>query len=203
MNNLSNTARKLDKIFSIVHIVLGALAIACLVLAVLSGAGYVFKWDPESIGTFRTAFELDFIELQVADAYCPDKLLILVQIAITLFVGAFFLYDSRRGVGYIREILHPMIEEKPFDSTASLNLGKLAKLSIRLGILYNIIYLAQQIIAISVYNLPELLISEKISHVATMFKVDLSFLIYWAILTLLSYVFQHGAQLQQLSDETL
>jgi len=36
-----------------------------------------------------------------------------------------------------------------------------------------------------------------------MFKIDLSFLIYWAILMLLSYVFRYGEQLQQLSDETL
>ena len=36
-----------------------------------------------------------------------------------------------------------------------------------------------------------------------MFQVDLPFLIYWAILTLLSFVFSHGEQLQQLDDETL
>jgi len=39
--------------------------------------------------------------------------------------------------------------------------------------------------------------------VTGMFKIDLSFLIYWAILMLLSYVFRYGEQLQQLSDETL
>ena len=33
MNNLSNTARKLDKCFEIAYIVLGALAIACIVAA--------------------------------------------------------------------------------------------------------------------------------------------------------------------------
>ena len=48
-----------------------------------------------------------------------------------------------------------------------------------------------------------LLISEKITHVGGMFQIDLTFLVYWAILMLLSYVFQYGEQLQQLSDETL
>ena len=76
-------------------------------------------------------------------------------------------------------------------------------MSINLGILANIIILADQMITVFVYDLPGLLMSEKITHVTGMFQVDLSFLIYWAIFTLLSFVFRHGEQLQQLDDETL
>ena len=83
------------------------------------------------------------------------------------------------------------------------NLKKLAKLSVVLGILVNIIILAEQIMTVFVYDLPGLLLSEKIIHVGGMFQVDLTFLIYWAILMLLSYVFRYGEGLQQLSDETL
>ena len=54
-----------------------------------------------------------------------------------------------------------------------------------------------------VYDLPGLLLSEKIIHEGGMVQVDLTFLIYWAILMLLSYVFRYGEGLQQLSDETL
>ena len=79
----------------------------------------------------------------------------------------------------------------------------IARLSINLGILANIVILADQIITVFVYDLPGLLISEKITHVEGMFQIDLSFLIYWAIFTLLSYVFSYGEGLQQLSDETL
>ena len=106
-------------------------------------------------------------------------------------------------MGYIREILKPMIEEKPFDSIVSTNLKKLAKLSVVLGILVNIIILSEQIMTVFVYGLPGLLISEKIIHVTGMFKIDLTFIVYWAILMLLSYVFRYGESLQQLSDETL
>ena len=35
------------------------------------------------------------------------------------------------------------------------------------------------------------------------FEIDLSFLLSWGTLMLLSYVFQYGEQLQQLSDETV
>jgi len=203
MNNLSNTAKKLDKVFSIAHIVLGALAIACVVLVALIGIAYVMKWDPEFIGTGYENFDVGFLELTVARQYAPDKWLVLLHAAIILAVTCRLCYDGRRGMGYIREILKPMTEGKPFDSIVSTNLKKLARLSINLGILGNIIILTDQIISVFVYDLPALLVSEKITHVGGMFKIDLTFLIYWAILMLLSYVFRYGQELQQLSDETL
>ena len=143
------------------------------------------------------------LELTVSEGYAPDKWLVLLQAAIILLVSIRLFYDGRRGVGYIREILQPMKEEKPFDSVVSTNLRKLAKLSIYLGVCYNIIILTEQIMNVFVYDLPGLLISEKIIHVGGLFSVDLTFLIYWAILLLLSYVFRYGEGLQQLSDETL
>ncbi len=203
MNNLTNTARKLDKVFEIVHIVFGALAIASIVGVALIAVAYILKLDPEFIGTNYESFDIGFMELEVAPAYAPNKWLVLAQAAFTLLVSCRLFYDSRRGIGYIREILKPMIENKPFDSIVSTNLQKLAKLSIVIGILVNIIILADQIMTVFVFNLPGLLVSEKITHVAGMFKVDLTFIVYWAILMLLSYVFRHGEQLQQLSDETL
>lgn len=203
MNNLSNTAKKLDKVFEIAGIVLGALAIAAIVLVALITVAYLFKLDPDMIGTGYENFDIGFVELKIAEAYAPNKWLVLLQAAITLLVSCRLFYDGRRGVGYIREILRPMKEEKPFASVVSVNLKKLAKLSISIGILVNVISLAEQIMMIFVYDLPGLLISEKITHVGGMFKVDLTFLIYWAILMLLSYVFRYGEQLQQLDDETL
>ena len=203
MNNLTNTAKKLDKFFEIARIVLGALAVAAVVFIVLIGLAYVMDWDPEFIGTGYASFDVGFLELEAAPGYGPDPWLVLGHAAFTLAVGILLLLDGRRGIGYIRNILQPMTEEKPFDSSASINLKMLAKLSIRVGILWNIIVLSETIIMVFVYDLPGLLISEKISQIGGTFQVDLSFLIYWASFTLLSYVFQHGQQLQQLSDETL
>ena len=203
MNNLSNTARKLDKVFEIVHIVFGALAIACVVGVALIAVAYILKLDPAMMGTGYENFDIGFLELTVADGYAPNKWLVLLQAGISLLVSCRLMYEGRRGVGYIREILLPMKEEKPFDSIVSTNLKKLAKLSIVIGILYNIITLSEQIMTVFVYDLPGLLISETIAHVGGMFNVDLTFVFYWAILLLLSYVFRYGETLQQLSDETL
>ena len=203
MNNLSNTARKLDKVLEIAHIVFGALAIACIVGVAMIAVAYILKLDPAMIGTGYENFDVGFLELTIAESYAPDKWMILLQAAITLAVSCRLMYDARRGVGYIREILDPMKEEKPFDTIVSTNLKKLARLSINLGIFYNLIILSEQIMTVFVYDLPGLLVSDKITHVGGMFQVDLTFLIYWAILLLLSYVFRYGEELQQLSDETL
>ena len=203
MNNLTNTAKKLDKVFEIAHIVFGALAIASIVGVALIVVAYVLKLDPEFIGTDYEQFDIGYLELEIAPAFAPDKWLVLAQAAFTLLVSCRLFYDGRRGLGYVREILKPMIDEKPFDSIVSTNLKKLAKLSIVIGILVNIIILSEQIMTVFIYDLPGLLISEKITHVTGMFKIDLTFLIYWAILMLLSYVFRYGESLQQLSDETL
>ena len=203
MNNLSNTAKKLDKVLEIAPIVFGALAIACIVGVAMIAVAYILKLDPSMIGTGYENFDIGFLELTVAESFAPDKWMVLLQAAIMLAVSCRLMYDARRGVGYIREILEPMKEEKPFDSIVSTNLKKLARLSISLGILGNIIGLSEQIMTVFVYDLPGLLISDRITHVGGMFQVDLAFLVYWAILLLLSYVFRYGEQLQQLSDETL
>lgn len=203
MNNLSSTAKKLDKVFEIAHIVFGALAIAGIVCTALIAVAYLFKWDPSTIGTGYDSLDIGFLELEIAENYAPDRWLVLLQAAVTLLISCRLFYDCRRGVGYIRQILQPMKEEKPFDSVISTNVKKLARLSINLGILFNLISLFEQIMVVFFYNLPELMVSEKITQVTGMFSVDLTFLIYWGILHLLSYVFRYGEQLQQLSDETL
>lgn len=203
MEKLTATAKKLDRVFEIVHIVLGALAVASVVFIVLIGLAYVLKWDPEFIGTGYASFDVGFLELEIAEKYSPDKWLVLAQAAFTLVVGCRLLYDARRGIGCVRAILQPMTQGQPFDGTVSLNLKKLAKISISLGILWNLISLSEQIMLLFVYDLPSLLISETVTHVSSQFQLNLTFVVYWVILMLLSYVFSYGQQLQQLSDETL
>lgn len=203
MNNLTTTAKKLDNVCQIAHTVFGALAIACIVGVALIAAAYLLNLDPEFIGTDYESFDVGFLELEVAQSYAPDKWLILLQAAFTLAASCRLAYDCRCGVGYVRGILQPMTEGKPFDSAVSINLKKLARISINVGILLNIIRLSEQIFAVFVYDLPGLLISEKIVHVGGMFTLELSFLVCWAFFLLLSYVFRYGEELQQLSDETL
>ena len=203
MKKLSTTAKTLDKILQIVYAVFGALAIASIVVVAMAGVSYALNWETESLLTSFASFDIGFLEIEVAQDYIPDAWIVLMQAIIILSGACVAIVFARKGIVYIRQILKPMAEEKPFDSIVSTNLRKLAKLSVFLGILCNIVILAEQFILVFSYDLRGLLLSDKIPNVGFNFDFDLSFLLTWAILMLLSYVFKYGEQLQQLSDETV
>ena len=96
-----------------------------------------------------------------------------------------------------------MKQGRPFSSEVSVNLKKIAILGIFSGIAINCVDLVERIMLAAAYDLPSLLISEKITRIEINYTFDLTFLIYSAVLLLLSYVFSYGTQLQELSDETL
>ena len=187
MNKLTKTAATLNKIFSIMEKVLFALAIAAAVCIGLILAGWLLGLNPDTIATGYESLDVGFLELQIADTYGPDKWIILLEAAIMLALsGACCL-----------------IGRQPFHDAVSTNLKKLAVLSLILGAVYNCIGLSEVLISTFAYDLPGLLISEKIPHVSINFTIDISFLIVSGILLLLSYIFRYGSELQHLSDETL
>ena len=203
MKKLSTTAKTLDKILNIVYAVFGAFAIAAIVVVAMAGISYALNWEAESLLTSFASFDIGFLEIEVAQDFIPNSGIVLMQAIVILIGACAAIVLARKGIVYIRQILKPMAEEKPFDSIVSTNLRKLAKLSVFLGILCNIVILAEQFILVFSYDLRGLLLSDKIPAVDFNFEIDLSFLLSWGILMLLSYVFQYGEQLQQLSDETV
>lgn len=203
MKKLSTTAKTLDKILNIVYAVFGAFAIASIVVVAMAGISYALDWETESLINGFASFDIGFLEIEVAQEFIPDAGIVLMQAVILLCGGCGVIFLARKGIVYIRQILKPMAEEKPFDSIVSTNLRKLANLSIFVGILCNVVILIEQFILVYGYNLRSLILSEKIPAVDFYFEIDLSFLYTWGILMLLSYVFQYGEKLQQLSDETV
>jgi uncharacterized membrane protein len=203
MKKLSTTAKTLDKILNIVYAVFGAFAIAAIVVVAMAGISYALNWETESLLTSFASYDIGFLEIEVAQDLIPNSGIVLMQAIVILIGACAAIVLARKGIIYIRQILKPMAEEKPFDSIVSTNLRKLAKLSVFLGILCNIVILAEQFILVFSYDLRGLLLSDKIPAVDFNFEIDLSFLLSWGILMLLSYVFQYGEQLQQLSDETV
>lgn len=203
MNKLTKTAKTLDTVFKIIHILFTVVAVAAAVFFGIILIGYLCKWDPDTIGTGYAILELGSVELQLSDAFAPDKWLILLQTAIMLGLSFICLMIGRSSVKCIRNILNPMTKGEPFSSSAGGNLKKLAIYNLILGILYNIMMPAQDLLMVHAFDLPGLLISEKITHITVSPDFDLTFLIYSGILLLLSYVFRYGQELQQLSDETL
>ena len=67
----------------------------------------------------------------------------------------------------------------------------------------NVVQIVSTAMMVIGFDLEKLLLNEKITHITINATLDATFLLTGAILLFLSYIFRHGEQLQQLSDETL
>ena len=203
MKDLIKAATILDKIFYALSIAVTVSAVALVIGLGILAAGFLFDLPPHMIGTGYATATLDFVTFTVADAYIPDHRIIWCQVAMELFLTLVCLVPAHFSIKAIRSIFSPMKNGEPFHNTVSLNLKKLARYTCSLGIGLNLLKIISQILLIKAFDLNLLLLSERIPKVQFKFVFDLSFLFVAGILLLLSYIFQYGEQLQQLSDETI
>lgn len=198
MQRLTKTAKILDTILRVLFWVLIAAAVA----ATIGALAPLILRRPAPSGT-DVSLDLDFIKLHLAK---PGQEAAMAQQKATL--AAMVLMIAGTGIGayaikLIRNILKPMKQGLPFHSAVSGSLKKLGWLSLFGGIVTNGVSILAQNLIVRGFNLTELFTSEVITKVTFNYSFDLTFLLVAAGLFLLSYIFHYGAQLQQLSDETL
>ena len=160
----------------------------------------------ESISTYMSGTNsLDFgsLDLELTENAVVNFNLGCVQGLIGITMGFVVIFIAIKFCQCIRAILHPMTLGQPFDNGISNNLKKLSNLTIWMGIATNLTMIADGIMTVFVYNLGDLMNPEVVSHIGMNIEPDLSFLLTFGILRLLSYVFSYGEELQKLSDETV
>ena len=197
---LIGTAKKLDKILKVVQIVniAGGVLVICGFL-LLNIAHLV---NPENINTadiikFSTGeFSLELaagaemgIDLAYGWANCGWTVALLAILWI--------------GFRYVRKIMVPMMEGNPFDHSVSDYLKKLGLLTLLYGIVGNIGAAMITSMKMNHYQLERLVDGKNILAIAPEYQLELGFLIIFFVFLLASYIFKYGAELQQLSDETL
>lgn len=203
MNKLQNTAKKLDTFFKVIGILLTIGAVGALVALGIIAVGWIFRLAPEQIGSGYNELNLGFASLRLAQAYAPNPNLVLLQTALTCAMGLVIICIGKQAVKCVRQILAPMQEGKPFHDTISTNLKKLGTLSLILGIAVNLSRNISMAVMLASYDIVDLIIGDKITHISFTFDMDLTFLVTAAVFYLLSYIFSYGQQLQQEADETL
>lgn len=203
MNDLKKTATILDKILHILSIVIKIVAVSLIVGLGILAAGFLFDLPPHLIGTGYNHADLGFVTFTVAEGFLPDHQIIWYEVAAELILSLICMVPAHFSVKAIRNILAPMKNGEPFHNTVSVNLSRLARYVCSLGIGLNLQEIISNILLTKAYDLPNLLLSEKITYVEFMFTFDFGFLLVYAVLLLLSYIFRYGEELQQLSDETL
>ena len=120
-------------------------------------------------------------------------------ILIVFLVSILMLY----GIKIARKILKPMKEGLPFDESIPKNLKNLGILTLIGGGIWSITKLIIDTTTFNAYHISELFRPEIVTKVELTASLDTTFLIIAAVFFLLSYIFQYGAELQKLSDETL
>ena len=202
LKKLSSTAGKLNVFFKVLQKILVVTTIvAACVLAVLTIANVV---DPGTvIGTELNVVDIGPISIELVEEHTPSNTRILAYAWIYAGLGALCAAVICLGLGYIRKILMPMAEGRPFHADTSRYLKKLAVLSLVLGIAQNVGGAVEAFSALRSFGLDKLVESGIIRSVTINYTLELGFIVVFFVLLLMSYIFAYGAQLQQLSDETL
>ena len=203
MDKMKSTAKKLDVFFRILEIVSIIGWIMALVGVAIALVGVIFQMDPYSFGTGYGSLSLGFVELEVVGAHAPNPYTMTLHMAVLMALTAAFLVVIWRALKQVRRILNPMIQGQPFNGEVATGLRKLAVMSAICCVIGNVVIALEQFFNHRLFDIPNLLLGDKITHVTTNFEFDLTFLVLAAVLLLMSYVFRYGEELQQLSDETL
>lgn len=178
--------------------------IAMIVLVVAIGVITVVHFiNPDAvIGTDFNFVDVGNITLEVPMESAPTNRQILVHtwiIALFAIGGGLVLYSILLQA---EKILQPMKEGNPFHLSVAKNIRTMGVLLLALTFVENISQFALTAYANSMLK-AHLLSQGSILSITSNFELDLTGVLVFFILLLISYVFQYGAQLQQLSDETL
>ena len=92
---------------------------------------------------------------------------------------------------------------KPFSTTISVALKKLAYAILIMGIISLVLQIATNLIFYNVFDIPSLFNADRVESCSISIVSDGSFIIWFFILRLVGHIFKYGEALQQLSDETL
>ena len=200
MKNIKKLAKSVSWIFE-----LGKMCSVLNVILALFQLGAVWLYYLMS-GTFfgtSASLALGNVMFYLSEGFQPSTwesvLLATVEHLTTAAVSflGYFLYKS------VCAILDPLKEGQPFHHEVTVNTHRLGWLTVGMGAVGVVSETVTYFMKLNIYDLRELFLSEKILNVTTTMVADLDFILYALILFLLSWIFRHGEELQQLSDETL
>lgn len=190
-NKMIKLARILEKVFTVFFWIL----IAGTVLAGIFGV-YILS-NPQKI---ETSLVLGPVSLTLQDGlFHSTSYVEMISILLYLFLMLPMLLAF---LWTLKAIFRPISMGLPFEEMGKL-IRRLAWLELAGGFLSMLFTWFSQCWMFQAYEIDQLLLNDKIQAVTYIPDGNLNFLLYFAVLFLLSWVFDYGKSLQQLSDETL
>lgn len=175
----------------------------CLIsFALLIGLSLFYAFNKDVYNTLFGSIRIDYLKLIFNDAALhKDKMS--MWLPLILLITAIFIFIIYKSIQTIESICTITIDHTPFDVRVSNHIKNLAKYILVGGIVFNILEVCRVMQFKQTINFNLLFNTKYVTQINFDIRLHLSFLIFAALIYLLSYIFRYGQELQQLSDETL
>lgn len=177
----------------------------CLIsFALLIGLSLFYAFNKDVYNTLFGSIRIDYLKLIFNDdaaALHKDKMS--MWLPLILLITAIFIFIIYKSIQTIESICTITIDHTPFDVRVSNHIKNLAKYILVGGIVFNILEVCRVMQFKQTINFNLLFNTKYVTQINFDIRLHLSFLIFAALIYLLSYIFRYGQELQQLSDETL
>ena len=200
MEKLKEMAKTLDK-FAKWILFFNIFAAGVIVLAWIAMLGEILL-DKNALREYLV-MNFGSVKVGIAPEYAPSLQYTNMRFFIGTLLSVALIGFTIYALKVIRKILAPMKEGLPFDESVPKNLKNLGVLTLIGGGIWSAAKAILDTTTYHVYQIREMFRPERITEVELEVKLDTTFLLIAAVIFLLSYIFQYGAELQRLSDETL
>ena len=176
----------------------------CLISFALSiGLSLFYAFNKDVYNTLFGSIRIDYLELIFNDDAALHKDKMSMWLPLILLITAIFIFIIYKSIQTIESICTITIDHTPFDARVANHIKKLAKYILAGGIVFNILEVCRVLYFKQILNFDLLFNTKYVTQINFDIRLHLSFLIFAALIYLLSYIFRYGQELQQLSDETL
>lgn len=201
MTNLQKTAKGIDAFLKISY--WGNIAFAVILGFLVMHLWRIYVFAPDITDVVTVALDFERIKFIIDPSFPHDKHAFINHMsAITILpfceviLWCMFIRSARK-------VLTPMIAGQSFHQEMSLQLYRMGWINIGMGLVTNLGMFISSGNLIPGFDLDALFLNDAIISYQVSTSLELDFILWSAVLFLLSYVFKHGWELQQLSDETL
>ena len=190
----------LRKMCFILEIVRGT----CLIsVALLIGLSLFYAFNKDVYNMLFGSIRIDYLQLIFNDDLALNKDKMSMWLPLIFLITAIFVFIIYKAVQTIESICTIAMDHTPFDVRVSNHIKKLAKYILAGGIVFNILEVCRVMYFKQIINFDLLFNPKYVTQIKFDIRIEFSFLIFAALIYLLSYIFRYGQELQQLSDETL
>ncbi|WP_419008012.1 hypothetical protein [Holdemanella porci] len=190
----------LRKMCFILEIVRGT----CLIsVALLIGLSLFYAFNKDVYNMLFGSIRIDYLQLTFNDDSALSKDKMSIWLPLIFLITAIFVFIIYKAVQTIESICTITMNHTPFDVRVSNHMKNLAKYILVGGIVFNILEVCRIMQFKQTINFDLLFNTKYVTQINFDIRLHLSFLVFAALIYLLSYIFRYGQELQQLSDETL